>query len=125
MVSRITYVSIALLLTFYHQDSVADELEQGIQYSCSSSEVRLESIWKDGGGQGNPFNESDTETVALWNIDRLRRKLPILKVCQVGKHRITTVIFKQCAIRRWNWSVSSDVCRRPGKREQNRHRCRW
>jgi hypothetical protein len=97
MVRRITYVSIALLVAFSSQDSVADELEQGIQYSCSSTEVRLESIWKDGGGQENPFNESDTETAALWNIDRLRRKLPILKVCQVGKHKITTVIFKQCA----------------------------
>ena len=92
MVRRITYVSIALLMTFYYQDSVADELEQGIRYSCPSSEVRLESIWKDDGGQENPFNESDTETAALWNIDRLRRKLPILKVCRLGKHRITTVI---------------------------------
>jgi hypothetical protein len=31
MVRRITYVSIALLMTFYYQDSVADELEQGIR----------------------------------------------------------------------------------------------
>jgi len=97
MVRRITCVSIALLIAFFHQNSVADELEQGIQYSCSSTEVRLASIWKDGGGEENPFSESDTETAALWNIDRLRRKLPILKVCLVGKHRITTVIFKQCA----------------------------
>src|SRR5258708_29741589 len=97
MVRRLASVSIALLFAFYHQDSVADQLEQGIQYSCSSTEVKLESIWKDGGGQENPFKESDTETAALWNIDRLRRKLPILKVCQVGRHKITTVIFKQCA----------------------------
>ena len=98
MVRRLTYVSIALLVAFYHQDSVADELEQGIQYSCSSSEVKLESIFRDGGGDENPFNELDTETAALWNIDRLRRKLPIIKVFHVGKHRITTVIFKQCAV---------------------------
>src|SRR5579863_3428304 len=97
MIRRITYVAIALLVTVSNQDSVADELEQGVQYSCSSTEVRLVSIWKDGGGQENPFNESDTEAAALWNIDRLRRRLPILKVCRVGKHKITTVISKQCA----------------------------
>jgi hypothetical protein len=40
---------------------------------------------KDGGGQDNPFKESDTEADAIWNIDRLHRKLPILKVCVVVK----------------------------------------
>jgi hypothetical protein len=74
----------------------ADELEQGIRYTCSSSLVEIESIWKDGGGAENPFAESDTEKAALWNIDRLQRPLPIIKICQLGKHKITTVISKLC-----------------------------
>jgi hypothetical protein len=96
MVRPITHVAIAFLAAISNQDSVADERERGIQYSCSSSEVKLESIWKDGGGQDNPFKESDSETAALWNIDRLHRQLPILKICMVGKHKVTAVIFKQC-----------------------------
>jgi len=93
---RLIYSAIASLALIFTQRCQADELEQGIKYSCSSTEVKLESIWKDGGGTENPFHESESEHTALWNIDRLRRPFPILKVCQVGIHKITTVISKQC-----------------------------
>jgi hypothetical protein len=95
-VKRFGFITVAVIILFSPSKSSADELEQGIRYSCSSTEVKLESVWKDGGGQNNPFKESDTEGSALWNIDRLHRELPILKVCMVGKHKVTAVIFKQC-----------------------------
>ena len=89
--------ALLLFLIVVSKQVFSDELEQGIRYACSGDAVEVESIWKDSGGAENPFKESDTDGAALWNVDRLQRHLPIIKTCQIGKHRIMTVISKLCA----------------------------
>ena len=75
----------------------ADVLEQGITYNCSKTEVSVESFTKDGGGQEEPFLVFESEKNATWNIDRLTRKLPIVKTCAIGIHEISVVISEHCA----------------------------
>jgi hypothetical protein len=96
MINRILLMSSATILAGLLRTASADELEQGIQYSCSNTELKLQSTMKDGGGEKNPFDEMDTPNAGLWNIDRLKRKLPIVKICLLGKHKLTAVIFQQC-----------------------------
>jgi hypothetical protein len=77
----------------------ADELEEGVEYQCSASGVSIEHFSKDGGGMEEPFPAFETDTNAVWNIDRIdRQRLPIIKQCKVGAHQITTVIFERCAV---------------------------
>lgn len=77
----------------------ADELEEGVKYQCSASAVSIEDFSKDGGGMEDPFPVFETDTKAVWNIDRIdRKRLPIIKQCKVGAHQIATVISERCAV---------------------------
>jgi hypothetical protein len=77
----------------------ADEEEQGLSYACDSTqqELKISSLWKSGGGAEDPFTQFEKDGHALWNIDRMDKSaLPIIKTCQLGRHKIYVVISIGC-----------------------------
>jgi hypothetical protein len=82
--------------------ALADQMEQGIQYVCDkkNSQLRITTEWRSGGGQEDPYADAQQhEDDALWNYDRLRVPLPIVKTCALGARKIVTVIAKGCTAR--------------------------
>src|SRR2546427_479565 len=71
------------------------------RYICDPTKgvLRITSGFESGGGADDPYQQSNKEHTALWNYDRLREPLPIIKACPVGKRKIVTVITKGCSAR--------------------------
>ena len=78
---------------------LGDQMELRVKYSCGKTQMNLEAFSADGGGPEAPFLESETDHSAVWNLDRLMRKLPIIKTCTIDGHEITAVITQHCASR--------------------------
>ena len=77
---------------------LADELEEGLRYTCDHTGLTIDDFSADGGGQEAPFEVSDADSRAVWNVSRIDpKRLPIVKQCRVGAHRVTAVISERCA----------------------------
>jgi hypothetical protein len=90
--------------------SLADEsdVERGISYTCDSAryELKIATLWRDGGGAEDPFVQFEKEDSALWNVDRSPRALPMIKTCAFGGHKIVAVFFKSCALDEGGYTVA-------------------